>query len=238
MKFWRNLKRLLYLAAAAVVLTIALIVGLRLWVHRAYRQKIVAQIEEVKPVDGEPRVAIVFGAGLWSGGTPSPVLYDRIETAVDLYRAGRVQKLLLTGDNRFQNYNEPAVMRRTALELGVPAEDLVPDYAGRRTYDSCYRAREIYGVRRAVLVTQAFHLDRAMYLCESFGIDSVGVAADRQTYGSASRQLWNGREVLATAGAWLDLHVLRPVPILGDKITVFDRPPRQTDEKEEPAATP
>ncbi len=111
-----------------------------------------------------------------------PALYDRVATAVDLYQRGLVNKLLLTGDNRFVNYNEPEAMRRTAVKLGVPDEDLVLDYAGRRTYDSCYRAREIFGVNRAILVTQAFHLDRALYLCDAFGIDSVGVVADRRNY--------------------------------------------------------
>ncbi len=115
-------------------------------------------------------------------------------------------------------------MRRTALEMGVPSDDLVLDYAGRRTYDSCYRAKEIYKVNRAVLVTQAFHLDRAMYLCESLGIKSLGVAADRQTYGVGAPQLWTSREVLATAGAWADLHILHPVPILGERTPIVDTP--------------
>ena len=90
------------------------------------------------------RVAIVFGAGLWRDGTPTPVLEDRVRTAANLYFEGKVEKLLMTGDNRFVEYNEPESMRQFAISLGVPDEDIVLDYAGRRTYDSCYRARDIF----------------------------------------------------------------------------------------------
>ena len=147
-------------------------------------------------------------------------LHDRIATAVDLYQRGLVKKLLLTGDNRVVNYNEPEAMRRVAVKLGVPIEDLVLDYAGRRTYDSCYRAREIFGVQRAILVSQAFHLDRALYLCDSFGIDSIGVAADRRTYSSSTQTWWSVREAAATVIAWIDVNVTRPTPVLGDKLPI------------------
>jgi len=163
------------------------------------------------------RVALVFGAGVWRDGAPSPVLYDRIATAVWLYRTGTVNKLLLSGDNRFLDYNEPAVMRETALKMGVADADLVLDFAGRRTYDSCYRAREIFGVDHAVLVTQEFHLARALYVCNELGVESVGVRADMQSYGERSRAWWEVREVLARSSAWLDVNVLRPTPILGER---------------------
>ena len=127
-----------------------------------------------------------------------------------LYRRGVVDKLLLTGDNRFDNYNEPEAMRRTAVKLGVPDEDLVLDYAGRRTYDNCYRAREIFGVKRAILVTQAFHLERALYLCDAFGLDSLGVAADRRPYMQTAQTWWSIREAAATLAAWLDVNVRAP----------------------------
>lgn len=185
-------------------------------VRDAYAIAKYQRIEDV-PVSSEPRVAIVFGAGVWTNGEPSPVLQDRIATAVDLYRAGRVRKLLLTGDNRFADYNEPAVMRETALRMGVPEGDLVLDFAGRRTYDSCYRAHQIFGVADAVLVTQEFHLARALYLCNQLGVRSVGVAADRQSYGDRSRVWWRVRERLALGAAWLDINITRPTPVLGER---------------------
>lgn len=185
-------------------------------VRAAYRERHYGAVSDV-PASDVPRVAIVFGAGVWRNGEPSSVLYDRLETAAELYRAKLVSKLLLTGDNRFENYNEPAVMRHALERMGIPSDALVEDFAGRRTYDSCYRASEIFGVRDAVLVTQEFHLARALYTCNELGIRSIGVAADRQSYGERSRAWWRVRERLALASAWLDVNVLRPVPILGER---------------------
>lgn len=205
---------LLCVAAIACGALAVLVVGGR--VRDAYESRHYGAVRDV-PASDVPRVAIVFGAGVWRGGEPSPVLYDRLETAAELYRAGLVQKLLLTGDNRVANYNEPAVMRLTLERMGIPSDALVEDFAGRRTYDSCYRAVEIFGVRDAVLVTQEFHLARALYTCNQLGVASIGVRADRQTYGGRSRVWWRVRERLALASAWLDVNVLRPVPILGER---------------------
>ena len=169
------------------------------------------------PAETPPRVAIVFGAGVWKNNTPSPALYDRVVTAVELYRSKRVNKILVSGDNRFENYNEPAVMKQTAINLGVPENDIVEDFAGRRTYDTCYRAKEIFGVSRAVLVTQEFHLNRALYLCNSLGIESEGMVADRRQYARVKRHWWKARESFAIAGAWFDLNVMSPSLVLGEK---------------------
>ena len=167
------------------------------------------------------RVAIVFGAGLWRDGSPTPVLYDRVATAVDLYRAGKVEKILVSGDNRFLDYNEPGVMRAVALTLGVPSEAVVLDYAGRRTYDTCYRAKAIFGLTEAILVTQEFHLPRALYLCNRLGVDAVGVGADRRDYRRIAMLYWNLRELIATVAALWDVHVSHPVPVLGDPEPIF-----------------
>jgi vancomycin permeability regulator SanA len=166
-------------------------------------------------------VAIVFGAGLWRDGTPTPVLQDRVRTAANLYFAGKVQKLLMSGDNRVVEYNEPEAMRQFAIKLGVPDADIVLDYAGRRTYDTCYRARDIFQVRSVILVTQDFHLPRAIYLCNMLGVDAVGVPADIQYYRKISRLIWNVRETLATIGAITDVMYSRPVPVLGDPEPIF-----------------
>ena len=164
------------------------------------------------------RVAIVFGAGV-RNGRPSPMLYDRVAAAVDLYKAGKVEKLLMSGDNRTIDYNEPEVMRRTAAQLGVPDRDIVMDYAGRSTYETCYRARAIFGLSDAVLVTQRFHLDRALLTCNSLGVQADGYVADRRPYGLA---LWwsTAREIPATLNAWVDLFVLHPLPVLGEPIDI------------------
>ncbi len=174
--------------------------------------------EQVEAVPSRP-VAIVFGAGYWPSGALSDVLRDRLDAAIALYRAGRVRKLLFSGDNRFVHYNEPAKMLEYALAQGIPREDMVLDYAGRRTYDTCYRARAIFGVSEAVLVTQRFHLPRALETCRALGVDAVGYVADRMHYVHIRR--YQVREVLALWRAWADLYVLHPVPILGEPLPIF-----------------
>lgn len=164
----------------------------------------------------ETRVAIVFGAGLLRDGSASAVLSDRIETAVNLYQQGKVEKILMSGDNSFVDYNEPEAMRQYALERGVPDEDIVLDYAGRRTYDTCYRAKYIFQVDEAILVTQEFHLPRALVLCNWFDVESVGVEANNRYFLKRSRVYWNLRELFATFQAMWDLIITKPIPILGD----------------------
>jgi vancomycin permeability regulator SanA len=178
------------------------------------------RLHSVEQISSKP-VAIVFGAGLWRDGTPTPVLRDRVATAADLYFAGKVEKLLMSGDNRVQNYNEPGAMRDYAISLGVPTEDIVLDYAGWRTYDTCYRARDIFGVKDAILVTQGFHLPRAIYTCNILGVTASGVPADRRVYRRGSRAYWNLREVFATHVAIWEVHITHPLPVLGKPEPIF-----------------
>jgi len=167
------------------------------------------------------RVAIVFGAGLWRDGSPSPVLRDRVATAAELYFAGKVEKLLMSGDNSSVHHDEPGAMRDYALSLGVPEEDIVLDYAGRRTYDTCYRAREIFNISSAILVTQGFHLPRALYTCNTLGVNAIGVPADLRQYRQASLAFWNLRETIATVVALWEVHISHPQPILGNPEPIF-----------------
>lgn len=193
---------------------IAGIVALRWWTDHRYKGRIYT------PETVPPRpVAIVFGAGVWPDGRLSDVLADRVQTAVELYRLGKVKKLLMSGDNRFIYYNEPKHMGEYAIAQGVPAEDIVLDYAGRRTYDSCYRARHIFGVKEAILVTQAYHLDRALFTADHLGLDAVGVGADRRSYIYLRNYWW--REMAATALAWWEVLIARPKPVLGEKLPIF-----------------
>jgi SanA protein len=159
-------------------------------------------------------VAIVFGAGI-----ANAVIDDRVMTAVELYKAGKVRKLLMTGDNGRTDYDEPDAMRATAVAAGVPAGDVVCDYAGFRTYDSLYRARDIFGVHQAVLVTQGYHLPRALYLGRQLGLSVVGLDAARRQYGD---QRWfDLREVGAVETAWLDVHLHRKPKYLGKRVALF-----------------
>jgi vancomycin permeability regulator SanA len=161
-------------------------------------------------------VAIVFGASLGSR-----LLRDRVATGARLYREHKVHHLLLSGDNRRRSYDEPRAMRKMALEAGVPEGALVLDYAGRRTYDSCARARNIFGLDDAILVTQRFHLARALYLCQRLGFENaVGVEADRQAYPGGVRQ--GMRELAAQVKAWLDVNVHRPTVMGGPALPIRD----------------
>ncbi|MFF9864010.1 vancomycin high temperature exclusion protein [Streptomyces sp. NPDC013953] len=122
-------------------------------------------------------VAVVFGAGLWNG-RPTPYLAHRLDTAAELYRGGKVKVVLVTGDNSRAEYDEPDAMRAYLTDRGVPDGRIVSDYAGFDTWDSCVRAKKIFGVDRAVLVTQGFHIRRAVALCREAGIDVYGVGVD------------------------------------------------------------
>ena len=202
----------------AILLGGVLVAGLP-WIY--VRWKTHSRVYRSAPASLSAPVAIVFGAGLWRDGTPTPVLRDRVETAANLYFDGKVEKLLMSGDNRFVNYNEPEAMRQHALTLGVPDDAIVLDYAGRRTYDTCYRARDIFGVDSAILVTQGFHLPRALFLCNMLGVEGIGVPADIQYYRKISRAVWSFREVLATLDSINDILYKKPLPVLGDPEPIF-----------------
>lgn len=167
----------------------------------------------------EKTVAVVFGAGLNRDGTPTAVLRDRVSTAADLYFAGKVEKILMSGDNRFIDYNEPGSMKTYAITLGVPEDVIVLDYAGRRTYDTCYRAIDIFQVPDAILVTQQFHLYRALYTCRVLGLEAVGVPSDLRSYRNSD--FWHIREIPASLIAFLQVHFTRPEPVLGDPEPIF-----------------
>jgi SanA protein len=171
------------------------------------------------------RIAIVFGAGLTRNGSTTPVLADRVTSAANLYFAGKVEKLLMSGDNRFVNYNEPEAMRQKALALGVPYDAIVLDYAGRRSYDTCYRAKAIFMVDQVILVTQAFHMPRVLYLCNRLGVDAIGVESDLRIYRKSSMLYWSMRELLATTAAIWDVSIGHPVPVLGKQEPIFPENP-------------
>jgi vancomycin permeability regulator SanA len=159
-------------------------------------------------------VAIVFGAGF-------PVIEDRVAVGVALYKAGKVKKLLMSGDHGRPWYDEPDEMKREAMVQGVPARDIVCDYAGFRTLDTLVRARSIFGVDRAALVSQGYHLPRAMFLARQLGLTVVGVDATRRSYGPA-QEWWDVREIGATEEAWWDIYITHRRPkYLGKKEPIY-----------------
>ncbi len=198
----------------------ALGLGWTLWTLKGrYRDRIYRH-DDGRSIPSKP-VAVVFGAGYWPNGVLSTILLERLDASVELYREGRVQKLLFSGDNSRMDYNEPAKMLEYALSQGVPREDIVLDYAGRRTYDTCYRARAIFGVSDVVLVTQRYHLPRALTTCKGLGLSAVGYAANRYEHRGTYLILYRLREVPALWKAWWDLYLARPTPILGEPLPIF-----------------
>ncbi|MHB0868268.1 MAG: SanA/YdcF family protein [Chloroflexota bacterium] len=206
--------RRLLLSVALVGLLVGMAAFLpALWVYLTGQQGVYDDAGALPPMP----VAMVFGAGLNRDGSPSWMLADRVDAAVELYRAGKVHRILMTGDNSSVGYNEVAAMKRRAVEQGVPPELVNLDYAGFRTYDSCYRARHVFGVDQAILVTQRYHLPRAIYLARSFGIQSMGLAAGRDYY--PRQEYYDVREAIAMAVTWYEVNLLRPSPrYLGDPV--------------------
>jgi len=174
-------------------------------------------------------VTIIFGALVHDNGRLSHMLEDRVALGAALYAAGKTDVLLMTGDNHIVTYNEPEAMRDYAIKLGVPESAIVLDYAGFRTYDSCYRARDIFKVREAILVTQDFHLDRALLTCNQLGIDSIGVAADEmrpEGYNERMLRYSQMREFPATWMAVVDLVRDRQPTFLGDPLPIVTAKPK------------
>lgn len=186
-------------------------------IYISVQRTVAPRILSLRSVEPRP-IGLVLGASV-KAGMPNRVLQERLDMAMILYHEGKVKKLILSGDNRTVDHNEPEAMKRYLLEKGIPEEDMILDYAGRRTYDSCFRSKEVFGIESLIIITQDFHLPRALYLCNSIGVDAVGIAADTnypvQWFDSYFR------EVPATIQAWIDIVFRKPVPVLGNPEKVF-----------------
>jgi SanA protein len=215
-----------WLLAAAVVAAAGTgaAVCLNAWVLVSTRARISRRVDDVPP----RTVAIVPGARVYRGGVPSAALEDRLEAALDLYRAGRVGKVIVSGDHNTPEYDEVNAMQRWMREHGVPDRDCFLDHAGLRTRDTMQRAARVFQVRDAVVCTQAFHLPRSVFLAREAGIDAVGLEADRRVYRSVVRD--QVREVVSRTVAGLEALVFKteprflgpPIPIDGDATATHD----------------
>lgn len=174
-----------------------------------------------RDVDDVPRAeaALVLGAQVYTNGKPSIMLADRVHAAEALYRAGKVRKLLLSGDHGSWDYDEPGTMRRMLLADGIPARDIFTDHAGFDTWDSAQRARRVFDVRSAVVVTQGFHMARALFDARRAGLKVTGFVADRRDYGRVMRRL-EVREALARVKAVGDAVVGAGPKFLGAQIPI------------------
>ncbi len=172
------------------------------------------QAEELENVD----CILVLGCGVNAQGQPSGMLEDRLQRGIELYEAGVSEKLLMSGDHGRINYNEVGTMKQYAIDCGVPSEDVFMDHAGFSTYESMYRAKEIFEAEKILIVTQEYHLYRAIYIAQQLGLDAYGVSSDLHTYaGQSSRDV---REVLARCKDFV-YTLLKPEPTyLGEAIPV------------------
>ena len=182
---------------------------LALWIPTWYIERRFAS--SVHSLQDAPaaEVAIVFGAGLRRDGRPTGVLYDRVAAAAALFLNGRVERLLMSGTRSGDSYDEPAAMRDLAIELGVPEQAIELDGGGTRTFATCQRAMQLHGVTDALLVSQRFHLPRALATCAGLGLHASGIEADLRPYGRRAYRFWETREVPATTIAVLELAVSR-----------------------------
>ena len=172
----------------------------------------------------ENYVGLVFWASVIWNNTPSDILRDRLKVAYNAYESGKIEKIIVSWDNSHSSYNEPIAMQKFLIEMWVDEDDIYLDYAWFDTYDSLYRAREIFGVKRIVLFTQDFHLKRAMYISNKLGIETLWVETNLQKY--LNENYNNRREVLARIKAFLEVDIFEAKPkFLGEKIEII------TDEK-------
>lgn len=207
----RGLRAAVEVLAGLLAMPLLVVGGSWAWVHAS-------TVRDRFPMADVPTraVAVVFGAAVHSDHTPSQYLAARLDVARELWAAGKVRVILVSGDNRAKNYDEPTAMRDYLVRAGVPAEVIVRDFAGFDSYSTCVRARDVFGVSGAVLVSQDYHLPRVVRICRSVGIDAVGTGS-RTGAGTSTWTAGARREVLANVKAVWDL-VTRPKP-------EFDGPP-------------
>jgi SanA protein len=208
----KGLRRKLVLVLTIILAPLAVVVLFVAYTNWAVtssaKKYIYRSIDPIPP----QKIALVLGAGIRGPNRLSAMLEDRVLAAIDLYKSGKVEKLLMTGDNSATNYDEVSAMRRYALKHDVPVDDILRDFAGFRTYDSMYRARELWGLKSMVVVTQEFHLARSVYTARKLGIDAVGLVADRQAYWSISLRKSRLREIAARTVAWIQVNITKPKP--------------------------
>ena len=195
----KALRRVLLALLALCVLGGVLAFGISGWMVRSQWDRVLSADD---PNMAAPQASadfdciLVLGCGVDAQGRPKPMLHDRMTVAVELYEKGWADKLLLTGDNSGPSYNEVGAMETFALDRGVPAEALLLDNEGFNTDASIRRARDVFGMEHVVIVTQEYHLSRALFLAGSHGLEAYGVSATLRTYGPR-QVIWSLREVLA-----------------------------------------
>lgn len=222
-KVW---KRLFVIGFGVLIVFIGIANGVILILNRSLICQNIATVPKAQAV-------LVLGARVHSNGRLSLMLEDRVLTGYDLYRMGKAEKILISGDHGQTSYDEVNSIRKYLLKLNVPPKDIFMDHAGFDTYDSLYRAKAIFKVKRMIIVTQRFHLPRAMFIARRMGLNATGFEADRHVYFHGPMIRSQFREALARTKAFLEVVVIHPKPkYLGDAIPITGDGQRTMDTME------
>lgn len=209
------MKKVLICILVIIAIMIIGVVSINIYVKKSTKKQIKNEdeCEEITDVD----CIVVLGAAVW-GDKPSPMLEDRLLEGIELYQKGVSKKIIMSGDHGQNEYDEVNIMKQFAIEKGIPSEDIFMDHAGFSTYDSIYRAKEIFGAKKIIIVTQEYHLYRALHIANRLGIEAYGVGSDpRQYVGAFNREV---REILARNKDFVKC-IIKPNPkYLGDKIPI------------------
>lgn len=217
--FIQKYKHLFIIILCLIILGACCVFGVDAYVRLSTKNAILSpeSATDLKDID----CIIVLGCQVKADGTPSHMLSDRLDRSIELYNLGVAPKIIMSGDHGRAEYDEVNTMKQYAVDTGIPSSDVFMDHAGFSTYETMYRAKEIFGVKKAVIVTQKYHLYRALYIAKQLGIEAYGVSADYRTYfGQFKREI---REVLARCKDFVTTIYLpeptyggEPIPISGD----------------------
>ena len=209
----KNINKIIKYIIIAIVILIVVALAINSYVRISTKNQIIDDYSSLKDID----CIVVLGAAVW-GDKPSPMLEDRIKTAIELYKNGVSNKIIMSGDHINEDYDEVNIMKKYAIENGVASEDIFMDHAGIATYESIYRAKEIFKAKKIIIVTQEYHLYRDLHIANRLGIEAYGVKADPQKYAGATyREI---REILARNKDFVKC-IFKPEPTyLGDVIPV------------------
>lgn len=208
-------KRVLRVLVVMFLFAILLPLGISIYLCASVKDQIIT-LDEAAKLDTD--AILVLGARVWDNGSPSGVLEDRLDTGISAYQAGVSDRLLMSGDHGQDDYDEVNAMKDYALEQGIPSENIFMDHAGFSTYESVYRARDIFQVKTVLIVTQEYHLYRALYIARALGLNAYGVAADRSVYSGIVG--FEAREILARVKDFF-YTLIQPLPTyLGDVIPI------------------
>ncbi|MDD4089940.1 MAG: ElyC/SanA/YdcF family protein [Tissierellia bacterium] len=214
-KYMKSLKTIIRYSFLILLILFITITAINAYVKNSAEDRIISA-EEAVSLNAD--CIVVLGAGVRADGTPSPMLKDRLLQGIALYDLGASDRLLMSGDNTKKGYDEVNTMKQYAIDKGIASENIFMDHAGISTYDSIYRAKEIFQVEKIIVVTQEYHLYRALYISDSLGVDAYGVSAAPTIY--AGQELREIREIIARAKDFVKCIIKPPASILGEVIPV------------------